>query len=100
MPHYDYICETCGHEFEMFQSMMDQPIEECPECGKRVKRIITGGTGVIFRGSGFYHTDNKKASAAEKKPGKSNDTPPPGSAKNKTESKTPEPKKKEVKKET
>ena len=62
MPTYDYECQSCGHVFEYFQSMSDEPLSECPKCGKGVKRLIGGGMGIIFKGSGFYVTDNRSAS--------------------------------------
>ena len=62
MPTYDYECAECGYTFEYFQSMSDDPVQECPKCGGKVKRLIGGGLGVIFKGSGFYVTDNKKSS--------------------------------------
>ncbi|MCX7786438.1 MAG: hypothetical protein N2442_01930 [Spirochaetes bacterium] len=62
MPSYDYECTVCGHRFEAFQNMSDPPLTDCPQCGKRVRRLIGGGTGVIFKGSGFYVTDNRKSS--------------------------------------
>jgi putative FmdB family regulatory protein len=63
MPTYEYECKTCGHDFEVFQSMSDSPLKECPECGKEIRRRIFGGTGVIFRGTGFYVTDKSGSSA-------------------------------------
>jgi len=58
MPTYSYICEACGHEFERFHAMTDEPIKLCPSCGrKRVRRRIGAGAGLIFKGSGFYITD-------------------------------------------
>lgn len=60
MPTYDYECTVCGHTFEEFQSMSERPLSKCPECGKKVQRLIGGGIGVIFKGSGFYSTDSKK----------------------------------------
>ncbi|MCL2266054.1 MAG: FmdB family transcriptional regulator [Treponema sp.] len=60
MPTYEYECKSCGHNFEIFQSMSDPPLKDCPECGKEVRRLIFGGTGVIFKGSGFYVTDKGK----------------------------------------
>ena len=57
MPTYDYKCEKCGEVFERFQSIMDEPIKECPECSGPVRRLIGAGAGVIFKGSGFYQTD-------------------------------------------
>jgi len=62
MPTYDYECQSCGHVFEYFQSMSDDPLKECPKCGKEVKRLIGGGMGIIFKGSGFYVTDNRSGS--------------------------------------
>lgn len=59
MPTYDYACDNCGHQFEIFQNMSDEPITECPICMKSIRRIIYGGTGVIFKGGGFYVTDSK-----------------------------------------
>ncbi|QEN07010.1 zinc ribbon domain-containing protein [Oceanispirochaeta crateris] len=64
MPTYDYKCESCGHTFEHFQSMADDPLKTCPDCQKdSLKRLIGGGMGVIFKGSGFYVNDAKKSSA-------------------------------------
>ena len=58
MPTYEYECETCGHCFETFQSMTEEPIRKCPSCGrKKVRRLIGRGGAVIFKGSGFYSTD-------------------------------------------
>lgn len=63
MPTYDYVCGACGHAFEHFQSMSDARLSKCPKCAKKaLERKIGGGGGVIFRGSGFYQTDYKKAS--------------------------------------
>ena len=67
MPTYDYECTECGHTFDAFQSMSDAPLESCPECGKpTLRRLIGGGMGVIFKGSGFYATDNRSKAAAGK----------------------------------
>lgn len=59
MPTYDYECLTCGHVFEAFQMMSDEPLKTCPKCEGEVRRMIAGGLGVIFKGSGFYVTDSK-----------------------------------------
>ncbi len=59
MPTYDYKCENCGKTFEYFQSMQDEPLSVCRECNGHLKRLIGGGLGIIFKGSGFYVTDNK-----------------------------------------
>lgn len=60
MPTYDYVCGACGHEFEAFQSMKDAPLTDCPTCQGPVKRKVGGGTGIIFKGTGFYINDSKK----------------------------------------
>ena len=58
MPTYEYKCEACGNEFEKFQSITAPAIRKCPACGKnRVKRLIGTGSGLIFKGGGFYETD-------------------------------------------
>jgi len=61
MPTYEYKCNKCGHEFEAFQSIKDEPIKVCPVCNSKVRRVINGGVGLIFKGSGFYVTDYKHA---------------------------------------
>ena len=84
MPTYDYHCEGCGRTFEHFQSMSDDPLSECEECNGSLKRLIGGGLGIIFKGSGFYVTDNKSKSsgtssvkaATSDKSGKSESVPP------------------------
>jgi len=60
MPTYDYECSHCGHVFEVFQKITDASLDKCPKCGKKVKRLISSGSGIIFKGSGFYETDYKK----------------------------------------
>jgi len=60
MPTYDYKCDKCGHQFEQFQNMSDDPLHECPECSGPVQRLMGTGAGVIFKGSGFYETDYKR----------------------------------------
>ena len=64
MPTYEYECQDCGHRFEMFQSMMEDPYKICPICKGTVKRLISSGAGLIFKGSGFYITDYKKKETA------------------------------------
>ena len=65
MPTYQYRCPTCGHEFEEFQAMSDEPISVCPKCQGKTHRVITGGVGLIFKGTGFYITDYKKKSGGD-----------------------------------
>ena len=62
MPTYDYICEGCEHTFEHFQSMSSRRLRKCPDCGEaKLERLIGGGSGLIFKGSGFYETDYKRS---------------------------------------
>ncbi len=61
MPTYEYKCKTCGHQFERVQRFTDAPITECPECGAEVRKVIHPA-GVIFKGAGWYITDNRKSS--------------------------------------
>lgn len=78
MPTYDYVCDGCGHAFELFQSMTDAVKKTCPKCGKKkLRRLIGAGGAIVFKGSGFYKTDYrsesyKKGAAADK--GGSGDT--------------------------
>jgi putative FmdB family regulatory protein len=60
MPTYEYECEKCGNRFEAFQRMTDPPLKSCPKCKGKVERLIGTGSGIIFKGSGFYATDYKK----------------------------------------
>jgi putative FmdB family regulatory protein len=66
MPHYDYRCDDCEHEFEAFQSMRADPLGKCPECEKHaLKRLIGSGSGILFKGTGFYQTDYKQAAPSD-----------------------------------
>ena len=67
MPTYDYVCESCLHEFEVFQSMTEDRLKTCPECEEdALRRKIGTGAGIIFKGSGFYETDYKKKQEPKK----------------------------------
>ena len=71
MPTYEYRCPQCGNDFEKFQKMSDEPVADCPECGTAAERRLSGGAGLLFKGSGFYITDYrgesyKKAADADK----------------------------------
>src|SRR5271167_2483523 len=72
MPTYDYICDSCGHEFEAYESIMVPSRTECPQCKlPRLRRKIGPGAAILFKGSGFYQTDYrsdsyKKAAEADK----------------------------------
>ncbi len=61
MATYEYKCAKCGDIFEATQKMSDAALEKCPKCDGPVERLISGGTGLIFKGSGFYITDYKKS---------------------------------------
>ncbi|MBN2018665.1 MAG: hypothetical protein JW749_00395 [Sedimentisphaerales bacterium] len=58
MPTYQYKCQNCGYVFDRFQSMSARPLKECPQCNGKVQRLISGGAGVIFKGSGFYAVEH------------------------------------------
>jgi putative FmdB family regulatory protein len=61
MPTYEYRCGNCGHEFEQMQSIKADPLKICPRCnGESLRRLLGTGSGLIFKGSGFYITDYKK----------------------------------------
>jgi len=74
MPTYNYRCLACNRKFSIFQSMSDKPISKCNYCKDRqIEKIISGGSGLIFKGSGFYLTDykNKKTKKDNNKKNKS-----------------------------
>ena len=71
MPLYLYQCESCGVRFERMQRMSDDPLIDCPECDGHVHRVIQP-VGVIFKGSGFYITDNRQVSSPTLAPAKDN----------------------------
>lgn len=62
MPTYQYRCPECKYEFEEFQSINDAPVQTCPRCGRKPRRIITGGAGFLLKGTGFYSTDYRSES--------------------------------------
>lgn len=86
MPNYDYECQQCGKRFEVFQSMNDPKLTDCPseKCGGQVKRLLGTGGGILFKGTGFYQTDYRSSSyhAASKADGGSTSsaTPAPAAA--------------------
>lgn len=65
MPTYEYECTHCGHTFEIFQKITDEHLESCPKCKGKLKRLIGSGSGIIFKGTGFYATDYRKKSKSE-----------------------------------
>lgn len=96
MPTYDYECDACGHKFEQFQSIKDDPLTKCPACKKKkLRRLFGMGAALLFKGSGFYTTDYrpesyKKRAEADAKP--AGDAPKSGegtATTGKTESATP-----------
>jgi putative FmdB family regulatory protein len=102
MPTYEYICDKCGHPFEKFQSMLDKPLTICPKelCGQKrwgkgkVRKLLSGGAGLIFKGSGFYITDyrseNYKQSAKKESGASAGDGKGAGDAKGEKSSPAPE----------
>ncbi len=94
MPTYDYKCRDCDYQFEKFQKMSAEPLKECPRCGGAVRKLISGGAGIVFKGSGFYVNDyakkDKKESIGSKsetvsQADKKADTQPKSDEKKKTE---------------
>ena len=63
MPHYDYLCEGCQHQFELFQPITAGAKRKCPQCGRfKLRRLIGPGAAIVFKGSGFYKTDYRSDS--------------------------------------
>lgn len=63
MPTYEYRCSSCGYDFETFQHFEDEPLQVCPECGEQLHKVFNS-VGIVFKGSGFYSTDNKSSHKA------------------------------------
>lgn len=98
MPTYEYECQKCGHLLEAFQSISERPLKRCPKCGVlQLKRLISAGSGLLFKGSGFYITDYRSKEYKEKaktdsdkaKPKETKDKKSESSAKPKQEVKKP-----------
>jgi putative FmdB family regulatory protein len=88
MPTYEYECEKCGKRFELFQAITDPPRKRCPFCRGKVRRLVGGGAGMIFKGSGFYATDYRSESYKSEKKKESGESPKTkGEAKPKPDSK-------------
>ena len=64
MPIYEYACTACGERTEAKQSFTDPPLEECPQCGGKLRKLYSP-VGIVFKGSGFYSTDTKKSSSSK-----------------------------------
>src|SRR5262249_51424409 len=73
MPTYEYLCKTCGHRFETWQKMSDEPLTVCPNCGAEIHRVLFA-TGVVFKGSGFYSTETR-SQPSEASSSESTETP-------------------------
>jgi putative FmdB family regulatory protein len=87
MPTYEYACPE-GHEFELFQKMSEKPRAKCPVCGKTATRQISGGAGLVFKGSGFYITDyGKDGKGPRKDPSEKSDAGGPKESKPAAEAK-------------
>src|SRR5690348_9430271 len=63
MPTYQYLCESCGHRFDIFQHFADAPLTTCPNCSGQIHRVLFPA-GIVFKGPGFYKTDSRGASSA------------------------------------
>ena len=87
MPTYEYLCNDCGNKFEVFQKMTDEPIKKCLNCGGKVKKLISLGGGVIYKGPGFYTTEYR--SEGYKKKAKEESPTPSSPACNACNNKTP-----------
>jgi len=88
MPIYTYRCENCGIQFERRQKFSDAPLTRCPECSKKTLRKVYQPVGIVYKGSGFYSTDNRSPSGAGRTP--DSHKPSEGESKPKTEEKTGE----------
>ena len=87
MPTYEYKCDNCGYEFERFQPITAAAIKRCPQCGKsKVRRLISTGAGLIFKGSGFYITDYRDKSYSDKAKAESGSGDSKGEGKTETNS--------------
>lgn len=95
MPTYEYVCEKCGHEFEAFQSISAKPLELCPQdlCARKkwgrgaVKKKISAGAGLLFKGSGFYITDYRSEGYKQSAKKESSDAKPAAKSEAKSDAK-------------
>ena len=91
MPTYQYACTECEHAFEQFQSFSEDSLTECPECSGQLRKVFNA-VGVVFKGSGFYRTDNRtsgssSSASADSKPETKTESKPEKKAETKSESK-------------
>lgn len=76
MPTYEYECSHCGHKFDILQKITSSPLIKCPKCDKnKLKRLISSGVGIIFKGPGFYATDYRKKATPKDRPHSDNICP-------------------------
>ena len=87
MPTYTYRCQKCGHEFERFQSMSDEPVKRCEKCKSKVQRVFHP-VGIVLKGSGFYKTDNRASSKKSSGESKSSESSSSSSSDSKSETKS------------
>jgi putative FmdB family regulatory protein len=90
MPVYTYRCEHCGVQFDHRQKFADDPLKRCPECGHNALRKVYQPVGIVFKGSGFYATDNRSPSGASRNVPKSDGEEKPQESKPKNEKKSTE----------
>lgn len=81
MPTYDYECKKCDKVFEVFQSIKAEKLKICPECGSEIKRLLGTGSGVVFKGTGWYVTDFKNKGGGKSDPSKTTSIPTPATPK-------------------
>lgn len=90
MPIYIYRCEHCGVQFERRQKFTDESLKRCPECSHETLRKVYQPVGIVFKGSGFYATDNRSSSGSKRKVKKTEGEENKSSSKEKTDSKSTE----------
>lgn len=88
MPTYEYVCSKCNEHLEVFQSFRDEPLKKHPGCGGKLTKVF-GSVGVVLKGSGFYKTDSRAASDADKSAAKSSEKSSEKTSEKKTSEKTP-----------
>jgi len=89
MPTYEYACSACGHKFERFESITSKPNKTCVKCAKKkAERLISGGGGLLFKGTGFYITDYKKSSAGAVAAGEKSESKSDSKSESKSESRS------------
>ena len=87
MPTYEYRCKECGQHVEVVQSFQDEPLTVCPNCGGTLRKVFSP-VGVVFKGSGFYRTDNRSSRSGAKGEPAKKETPKESSSSSVSEAKT------------